>query len=51
MSEDKELVTLLTFLKDTRDGKYCKVEKEFISYPRVECYRIVIEDEYYYSYS
>ena len=28
MKEDKELVTLLTFLKDTRDGKYCKVEKK-----------------------
>ena len=48
LNEEK---VLLTFLKRTRDGKYAKIDKESLNYPRVDDQReeSYQEDEYYYS--
>lgn len=51
--KQKENKALLTFLKQTREGKYAKIEESSLSYSRLReqreepyCYE---EDEYYYS--
>ena len=48
LNEEK---VLLSFLKRTRDGKYAKIDKESLNYPRVDDQReeSYQEDEYYYS--
>jgi hypothetical protein len=47
----KEEKALLTFLKQTRKGKYTKIDKNFLSYSRVKEQREepYYEYEYYYS--
>ena len=47
----KEEKALLTFLKQTRKGKYVKIDKSLLSYSRSEERREepYYEDEYYYS--
>jgi len=42
---------LLTFLKQTREGKYAKVDESSLSYSRLKEQREepYYEDEYYYS--
>ena len=47
----KEERTLLTFLKQTREGKYAKIDESLLSYPRIKEQREepYYEDEYYYS--
>ncbi len=48
---EKEKKVLLTFLKQTREGKYAKIDESSLLYSRLgekreeSCY----EDEYYYS--
>lgn len=47
----KEEKVLLTFLKQTREGKYAKVDESSLSYTRLKEQREepYYEDEYYYS--
>ncbi|NIA23199.1 MAG: hypothetical protein GWP03_03445 [Proteobacteria bacterium] len=46
----KEEKALLTFLKQTREGKYAKVDESSLPYSRLKEQREEIyEDEYYYS--
>jgi len=47
----KEEKVLLTFLKQTREGKYAKVDESSLSYSRLKEQREepYYEDEYYYS--
>ena len=42
---------LLTFLKQTKDGKYAKVDEKSLKYTRLKEQRsdVTFEDEYYYS--
>lgn len=50
LKQKKEKV-LLTFLKQTREGKYVKIDQSLLSYPRIKEQREepYYEDEYYYS--
>jgi hypothetical protein len=49
-SRQKEEKALLTFLKQTREGKYAKIEENSLPYVRLKEQREEIyEDEYYYS--
>ncbi len=45
----KEEKALLTFLKQTREGKYVNIEESLLPYGRIKEQRIIVEDEYYYS--
>lgn len=47
---EKEERTLITFLKRTKEGKYAKIEKSSLAYPRVKEQREpnYTEEEYYY---
>jgi len=47
----KEEKALLTFLKQTREGKYAKVDESSLPYSRIKEQREEphYEDEYYYS--
>ena len=47
----KEEKALLTFLKQTRKGKYAKIDESLLSYSRSKEQREepYYEDEYYYS--
>lgn len=47
----KEEKVLLTFLKQTREGKYAKIDESVLPYLRVKEQREehYYEDEYYYS--
>lgn len=47
----KEEKVLLTFLKQTREGKYAKVDESSLAYTRLKEQREepYYEDEYYYS--
>ncbi len=47
----KEAKVLLTFLKQTREGKYAKVDESSLPYTRLKEQREepYYEDEYYYS--
>lgn len=47
----KEEKALLTFLKQTREGKYAKIEESSLPYSRLNEQReeVYYEDEYYYS--
>ena len=47
----KEEKALLTFLKQTREGKYAKIDESSLPYSRLKEQReeIYYEDEYYYS--
>lgn len=49
--KQKEEKALLTFLKQTREGKYAKIDESLLSYPRIKEQREepYYEDEYYYS--
>ena len=52
-NHEKEEKAILTFLERTRKGKYVKINKSLLSYPRLtkqieEHY--YPEDEYYYGY-
>lgn len=42
---------LITFLRQTREGKYSKIDENLLSYPRIKEQReeIYYEDEFYYS--
>ena len=48
----KEKKALLTFLKQTREGKYAKVDESSLPYSRIKEQREepYYEDEYYYSF-
>jgi hypothetical protein len=51
LKEDKHEV-LVTFLKQTRDGKYAKIEESSLPYARMEQQQddtCPVEDNYYYS--
>jgi len=47
----KEEKALLTFLKQTREGKYAKIDESSLPYSRLKEQReeTYYEDEYYYS--
>jgi len=47
----KEEKVLLTFLKQTREGKYAKIDESSLPYSRLKEHReeSCCEDEYYYS--
>ena len=49
--KQKEEKVLLTFLKQTREGKYAKIDESSLSYTRVKEQREepYYEEEYYYS--
>ncbi len=49
--KQKEENVLLTFLKQTQEGKYAKIDESSLSYPRIKEQReeSYYEDEYYYS--
>jgi len=49
--QKKEEKTLLTFLKQTREGKYAKIDESSLLYARLKEQReeVYYEDEYYYS--
>lgn len=49
--KQKEERALLAFLKQTREGKYAKIDESSLSYPRIKEQREepYYEDEYYYS--
>ncbi|HOQ30983.1 MAG TPA: hypothetical protein PLA12_00575 [Candidatus Hydrogenedens sp.] len=49
--DEKEEKILLTFLKQTKEGKYAKIDESSLLYLRHEELReeIYYEDEYYYS--
>ncbi len=48
---DQEEKALITFLKCTKEGKYARIEKGSLAYPRVKEERepTYNEEEYYYS--
>lgn len=48
---EKKEEALLTFLKQTRDGKYAEIDEFSLPYARLEEQReeTYYEDEYYYS--
>ncbi len=48
---EQEEKALITFLRLTKEGKYAKIEKSALAYPRVQEQRepIYNEEEYYYS--
>jgi len=50
-SKQKEEKALLTFLKQTREGKYAKIDESSLRYSRLKEQReeAYCEDEYYYS--
>ncbi|HHT9124055.1 MAG TPA: hypothetical protein ACFYEF_14395 [Candidatus Wunengus sp. YC63] len=50
-TRQNEKKVLLTFLKQTREGKYAKVDESSLSYSRLKEQREepYYEDEYYYS--
>ena len=50
LEQNKEK-TLLTFLKQTKEGKYAKIDKSSLPYSRLQAQsaEIYYEDEYYYS--
>ncbi len=50
-TRQNEEKVLLTFLKQTREGKYAKVDESSLSYSRLKEQREepYYEDEYYYS--
>lgn len=50
---EKQANALLTFLKQTREGKYAKVDEQSLTYARIKEQReeVSFEDEYYYSVS
>ena len=47
----QEQEVLVTFLKQTRDGKYAKIEESSLPYARLEQHQddACMEDVYYYS--
>jgi len=49
----EEKKALLTFLKQTQEGKYVKIDESSLSYSRLKEQREepYYEDEYYYSFS
>ena len=49
-SIQKEEKVILTFLKQTREGKYVKIDKSLLSYPRLkeQTEESYYEDEYFY---
>jgi len=49
--KQKEEKVLLTFLKQTREGKYAKIDESSLCYPRIKEQREkpYYEDEYYCS--
>lgn len=44
----KEIEPIITFLKETRDGKYAKIEEVSLEQSRVKEETIIVNDEYYY---
>ena len=53
MENEKQEEALLTFLRQTREGKYAKVDEQSLPYARIKEQReeVSLEDEYYYSVS
>jgi hypothetical protein len=52
--EDKELAAIVTFLKETKNGKYAPIEKISLPYARIEEETLIVEsceEDYYYSVS
>lgn len=47
--KEKEEKALLTFLKQTREGKYVKIDESLLSFTRIKEQREEPYDEYYYS--
>lgn len=46
--ERKEIEPIITFLKETKEGKYAKVEETSLEYSRISEQTIVISEEYYF---
>ena len=53
IENEKREESLLIFLKQTQEGKYAKVDEQFLPYARIKEQReeVSLEDEYYYSVS
>lgn len=47
-AKQREIKIIITFLKETKEGKYAKVEESTLKQPRIKEERIIINDEYYY---
>lgn len=47
-SKQKEVESMITFLKETKEGKYAKVEETSLKYSRINEETVVINDEYYF---
>lgn len=44
----KEIEPMITFLKETREGKYAKVDETSLEYSRINEETIIISEEYYF---
>ena len=47
-SKQKEVESMITFLKETKEGKYAKVEETSLKYSRINEETVVINGEYYF---
>ena len=47
-SKQKEADSMITFLKETKEGKYAKVEETSLKYSRINEETVVIDNEYYF---
>ena len=46
--KQKEIEPMITFLKETREGKYAKVDETSLEVSRINEETIVISEEYYF---
>ena len=49
--QEKNMIKILEFLKETSDGKYSRVEKSSLKYTRIKELADVEEELYYFSVS
>ena len=47
--KQKEIEPIITFLRETKQGKYAKVEESSLKHTRIKEETIVVKEEYYYS--
>lgn len=46
--ESKEKESMIAFLKETKEGKYAKIEETSLPYSRINQETIILTEEYYY---
>ena len=47
-NDSSDIESIITFLKETKEGVYAKVEETSLQYSRISEETIIISDEYYY---